>query len=181
MRSPYPPASLRNGSAYVDRGAARFAVDMALPSIERLLQQPGVCGLGVLCLVVMDPALGPAQATFEDALLLEYAVGDRSRWDVDYAAFARAKARLSWETGLDGSRLQALAPHRLHAGDTLLTGAVCLDGIVVAASGAEPWADEACALCVAGLLRAVAKRRHGDARAAEALVAGPAADTRTLL
>ena len=152
----------RAGSCFADRVAALCAVDAALPSIERLLAEPGVSGEGVLCIVVMDPALTPADAAFDEAVLLEYAVGERAKWAADYATLARAKARLSWCAGADCAALQTTAAHRLRGGDTLLGGAVCLDGIVVAASGSEPWYDEAFALCVAAHLRASAKRRHAE-------------------
>lgn len=164
-----------SGSCFADRVAALQAVDAALPSIERVLAEPGASGLGVLCIVVMDPGLTPADATFDEAVLLEFAVGDRHRWDIDYAALARAKARLSWTGGADSAVLQATAAHRLRGGDSLLAGAVWLDGIVVAASGAEPWCDEACALCVAAHLRSIAKRHHAEVLRDRATVAPPAA------
>jgi hypothetical protein len=158
------------GSCYAGADAARDAVAAALPSIERLLTRDDVSGLGVLALVVMDPALTPADSSFDGALLLEHAVGPRERWDVDYMAFARAKARLSWLHGCDSAQLRR-APQRLRRGDSLLDGGVWLDGIVVAASGAMPWYDEAFALCVAAHLRAIARRRREQAHGAVADVA----------
>ena len=152
------------GSYFADARAAREAVDLALPMIEQAIRDPAVCGAGFLCIVVMDPALGVRDARFEDAILLEHAIGDRARWDADYAAYARAKARLSWCAAVDGQHVQALAPHRLREGDTLLWGGVVLDGIVVGVSGAQPWFDEAFATCVAANLRAIAKRRHAAAQ-----------------
>jgi hypothetical protein len=155
------------GSRYADADAARQALRLALPMIEPLMSDETVCGSGFLYIVVMDPALGPADARFEDAVLLEHAVGDRSRWDADYAAFAHAKARVSWRSGLDGHRVQTAQAHSLREGDSLLWGSVCLDGIVVAVSGAHPWYDEAFATCIAANLRAVAKARHAKARQAD--------------
>jgi len=63
-----PPTS-PSGSCFADASAARQAIDMALPMIERALADPQVCGSGFLYIVVMDPALGPAEASFEDAVL----------------------------------------------------------------------------------------------------------------
>lgn len=163
-----PALARPRGSVFADREAARLAIARALPSIEPMLKDPDVSGAGVLVVVVMDPALGPADAGFDDAVLVEHAIGDRARWDADYAAFARAKAHASWRHGSDGHRLQATQPHRLRGGDSLLWGGVRLDGIVVAASGAHPWYDEAFALAIAGHLRAIAKARHDAARAAGA-------------
>jgi hypothetical protein len=159
-------------SHFADVEAAREALQMALPMIEPQMRNPDVVGSGFLCIVIVDPALQPGSVPFDEAILLEYAIGDRSKWDADYAAFARAKAKASWEQGLDGHALQALQPHRLAEGDTLLWGAVNLDGIVVGVSGAFPYYDEAFATAVAGCLRAVAKQRWQQAVDAKQLYAG---------
>jgi len=135
--------------------------------IEPCMSVESICGSGFLYIVVMDPALTPADACFEDAVLLEHAVGDCTRWDADYAAFARAKARVSWRSGQDSHRVQTSQPHGLREGDSLLWGSVWLDGIVVAVSGAHPWYDEAFAMCIAANLRAIAKGRHARARDAK--------------
>jgi hypothetical protein len=151
------------GSPFADAEAARQAVALALPMIEQALRDRRICGSGFLYIVVMDPALGPGDARFEDAILLEHAIGARDAWDADYGAFARAKARLSWQHGQDGHRIQGGAAHRLRTGDSLLWGSVCLDGIVVGVSGAFAWYDEAFATAVAANLRAIAKQRHAEA------------------
>jgi hypothetical protein len=148
------------GSHFVDADAAREALDVALPMIEAQMRTAHICGSGFLYIVIMDPALGPRDVPFDDAVLIEHAVGDRDRWDADYASFARDKAAASWREGRSGHELQMLAPHRLRRGDTLLWGAVVLDGIVVGVSGAHaPW-DEAFATTIAACLKAVAKQRR---------------------
>jgi hypothetical protein len=159
-------------SHFADADAARRSISIALPMIEAQMHEREVCGSGFLCLVIVDPALKPGDAPFEEAILLEYAVGDRDRWDADYAAFARAKAKASWEHGLSGRELQALKPHLLAEGDTLLEGAIVLDGIVVGASGAHPPWDEAFATAVAACLRAIAIERRQQAVAGKRLVVG---------
>jgi hypothetical protein len=146
-------------SRFVDMQVAESAVKLALPTIEAALKSPGVSGLGVLHLVLLDPALRPGDCPFDSAVLYEYSVGERSSWDVDYAAFARSKAQLSWQHGMDSRQLQLMEPHRLRSVDALLWGGVWLDGIVVAASGAMPIWDEAFSLSVAGHLRALAWER----------------------
>lgn len=145
-----------SSSRFANAATAREAVARALPSIEAALADPSVSGLGVLHLVLVDPAAPSGSGDFEQAIVHEQSVGDRSRWDVDYAAYARAKARLSWRHRMDSRRLQLLEPHRLQADDCLLWGGVCLDGLVVAASGAMPAWDESFALGVAGHWRALA-------------------------
>jgi hypothetical protein len=151
------------GSRYADRQAAERAMAMALPMIEPLMRDPAVVGSGFLHIVVMDPGRLPSDGSFDDAVLLEHSVGDRAKWDADYASFARAKALLSWRHGQGTHALQAAAPHLLHGGHTLLAGSAWLDGIVVGVSGAHPHYDEAFATCIAACLRAVAKQRWIDA------------------
>lgn len=160
------------GSHFADRTAAQQALHLTLPMIEPAMADPQVSGAGFLYLVVMDPALTPADCRYEDAVLLEHAVGDRARWDADYAAFAHAKARLSWQAQRDSAALQSLQPHRLREGDSLLWGSVCLEGIVVAASGCFPWFDEAFATALAANLRAIAKQRQAAALDKRQLAAG---------
>lgn len=172
MTHPASTGSRRAGSHFADASAARQAIDMALPMLEAAIRDPQVCGSGFLYIVVMDPALWPADADFPDAVLAEHAVGDRTRWDADYAGFARAKARLSWAGGRGSHEIQALRTHALRHGDSVLWGSVCLDGIVVGVSGAHPMWDEAFATAVAANLRAIAKQRHAAAVAQGHWVAG---------
>lgn len=148
----------------IDREAAEAAVQMALPLIEQAMRRREVGESGFLYIVVMNPACPPGHCDFDEAILYEHAIGDRSQWDADYASFARAKAQLSWRTGLDSHTVQELRPQLLQPGDTLLWGSICLDGIVVGVSGANPWYDEAFAGTVAMCLRALAKARAQGAR-----------------
>lgn len=151
------PSPTVDGSHYVDREAAMRAVALVAPMIEQAMLDRGVVGSGFLYVVVMDPGLPPGAAAFEEAILYEHAFGDRERWDADYASFARAKARLAWATGKDSQTMQDALPHLLRTGDTLLGGGICLDGIVVASSGAFPWFDELFAGAIALALRAIAR------------------------
>ncbi len=153
-----------SGSYFIDRHAAKKAVSLSLPMIHEAMKLKEVGESGFLYIVVMDPVLTPSSSTFEEAILYEHAVGDRSQWDADYAAFARAKASVAWRTGLDGHLVQELRPHLLTARDTVLWGSVVVDGIVVSASGANPWYDEAFAGTVAMCLRALAKAGIADER-----------------
>jgi hypothetical protein len=151
-------------SYLIDRRLAARAVEMSLPLIHEAMRHKEVGESGFLYLVVMDPLRTPDNSSFEEAILFEYAVGDREKWDADYAAFARAKARVAWRTGMDSHQVQELRPHLLAAGDTVLWGSIVLDGIVVAASGANAWYDEAFAGTVAMCLRAMAKGRVVEER-----------------
>jgi hypothetical protein len=154
----------RLGSYFIDRDSAEKAVRMSLPLITEAMKQKEVGESGFLYLVIMDPVLTPANSSFEEAILYEYSVGDESKWDADYAGFARAKARVAWKNGMDSHAVQELHPHLLSAGDTLLWGSVAVDGIIVGASGANPWYDEAFAGAVAMCLRAIAKAKASAER-----------------
>ena len=149
--------------ALVDADTARKAIDLALPMIEKALTDAEVSSCGGLSVVVMDPAAHPRQYRFEEAVLLTEDLGRDQEEGDDYAGFARAKAKLSWENGMDSSVVQATRPHVLRQGDTLLWGSVCLDGVVVAVAGANPWFDEAFATTIAANIRALAKQRQAKA------------------
>lgn len=151
-------------SYFIDRQAAEKAVRLSLPMIEEAMKLKEVGESGFLYIVVMDPVRTPAISSFEEAILYEHAVGDRTQWDADYGAFARAKALMAWRTGLDGHLVHELRPQLLAAGDTVLWGSVALDGIVVGVSGAQPWYDEAFAGTVAMCLRALAKAGIAEER-----------------
>lgn len=152
-----------------ERALAASALELALPSIRTAIADKDVCGAGFLHIVVLSPSCGPHDGDFDDAILLEHSEGDPARWDADYRAFALAKARLSWRTGLGTHELQTLRPHLLRTGDTALWGSAVVDGIVVAVSGAQPWYDEAFSGFVALAYRALAKRRAAE-RAPSTLV-----------
>lgn len=155
MRNDISPSG--RGSHYVTRELARRALELTAPMIERARAQPLVVGSGFLYVVVMDPAMNPPGVEFEEAILYEQAFGDQSGWDAPHDELARAKARLSWSTGRNGYDLHRLSPHLLCEGDSLLSGGICLDGLVVAASGALPIFDEVFATTIAMWLRALAR------------------------
>ena len=138
------PASARLKHRVDGRLAAK-AVDLATPLIENAMRDRRFGDGGFLHVVVMDPARGPREARFEDAILHERSFGgDRAHWDADYAMYARRKAEQSWREARDNPQ-----------------GAVCVEGFVVGASGAfEPF-DQAYAGTVAMWLRALAT--HGEA------------------
>lgn len=147
------------GSALAGRAAAKEAVDLALPMIEKGIASRRLGESGFLYIVIMDPALGPADCGFEQAILYEYSVGDRDAWDADYAQYAREKARICWRARRNGHELRYMAPHLLRATDTGVWGGIWHEGIAVGVSGADPWFDEAVGTSIASLLRAIAKKK----------------------
>ncbi|WKB52208.1 hypothetical protein [Eleftheria terrae] len=161
--------SRSSDSALIDREMAQHAVELARSLLEASTRDDRINQGGFFHIVIMDPARTPMNSSFEEAILYEASFGGRREdWDADYAAFARAKTRISWQHGRDSSRIQAEQPYLLRSGDTTLWGSVCLDGLVVGASGAEAAWDEALAGTVAMLLRALAKTAY-KARSAKEL------------
>jgi hypothetical protein len=151
-------------SYFIDRAAAEKAVQLSLPMLTAAMDSRVAGESGFLYIVIMKPGVTSASSSFEEAILYEHAIGDREKWDADYAAFARAKAKVAWKTGLDGHVVQELKPHLLEEDDTVLWGSIVLDDIVVGVSGADPWYDEAFAGTVALCLRAQAKAGIAAAR-----------------
>lgn len=153
------PDSPRSGSALADASAAQAAVDFVMPMIRTGIDDRRIGESGFLHIVILDPARLPQDCRFEDAILYEHSVGDRSAWDADYALYAREKARVCWRHRRSGHELRACSPHLLSENETGVWGGVWLDGITVGVSGADPWFDEAVGLSVAAALRAIAKQR----------------------
>lgn len=145
--------------AFADANAARQAVQMAMPMIEQALHDPNVGESGFLYIVIMDPTSDSATDDFQNSILYEHAIGDPSRWDADYAGFARDKAKVTWRTHRDSHSVRSVSPHLLRTDDCGVWGSACVDGIVVGVSGANPWYDEAFAGCIAHCLKALAKAR----------------------
>ncbi|POM15127.1 hypothetical protein CSX04_07942 [Burkholderia cepacia] len=83
LSHPVPATSTdrRAGSAFANRQAAVAAVELLLPSLSAALQSDFVGDSGCLHIVIMDPALGPLDATFEDAILYEFSLPDAKDWD----------------------------------------------------------------------------------------------------
>jgi hypothetical protein len=155
------------GGLYVDRQAAEEGLRLALPLLERAVADPAIGQSGVLYVVIMDPARPPGSCEFREAILLEHGLGkERSAWDADYAAYARAKAQLSWRTQRDSYVVQTLTPQQVRRDETPLWGSVAIDGFVVGISGLDPIYDEAFSGVVALCLRAAVKlRARGAGRA----------------
>ena len=136
------PSTATHRVTTIDRDVAAHAVELARPLIERAMLDKQYGDSGFLHVVIVDPSRSAKDGSIDDAILHEASFGgDRSTWDADYRAFALAKAETSWITQADNPK-----------------GAVCVDGIVVGASGAFERFDQAYAGAVAMCLRALATR-----------------------
>lgn len=142
----------------ITREMAAQAVAFVRPLFEHAVGTHQLGDSGCAHVVVMNPHARADAVPFEQAILHEESF-NREGWDADYAMYARAKARVTWRTGRHSDGLAVSAPQLLQRGDTVLGGAIVLDGIVVAVSGMYAWYDEALATSVAAFLRAVVKAR----------------------
>jgi hypothetical protein len=115
-------------------------------------------------MVVMDPHADPRKDAFEDAILVERSFGDPTRWNADYAWYARAKARVSFREQASLRKLVREHPERLRSDDIRVEGAVCDGGWTVAASGAQAWYDHAIATAAIALFAAAAAQADAAAR-----------------
>lgn len=143
---------------------AREAVGCVRPLFEQSVATTRFGESGAAHVVILTPGV-PETAGADSPVLYEESFGTPATWDADYAAFARAKARLAWRARRDSGCVPTVAPHLLQGGDTLLAGGIYLDGVAVGVSGMHGWFDEALASSVASFLRALARReiaaRHG--------------------
>lgn len=121
------------------RAFAKSAVRICLPSIEALLKNFGT--RQTIHIVVMDPTKHPWDSTFKDAIVYEHTVGERKDWQRDYQAIARGKAKQAWQQGQPNILSRMLGAATLEAGDTVYWGSFVWYGVVVAASGIQPWFD----------------------------------------
>jgi hypothetical protein len=139
------------------------ALDAMAPMLDDLLADRDVSAEAAMHVVVMDPAADPRTSSFDDAILTERSYGNPSRWEADYAWYARAKARLAWREQMTLRTLFANHADRLRPDDIRVEGAVREGDLVVAASGAQAWYDHAIASTAIALIEAgLAQARHAD-------------------
>jgi len=126
------PQSRANGALY------ETAIALALPMVEQAMRDPSYGDSGFLHIVVLDS---------DGRELCSHSVGNREKWDADYAAFARDKAERSLLSQADDSE-----------------GAAWLDGRAVGVSGAFPCFDQVYAGTVALWIEALTRHRRETAQ-----------------
>jgi len=131
--------------------------DALAPMLDLLLADAAVSGEHAMHLVVMDPD-ADAAVTFDDAILIERSFGDATRWEADYAWYARAKTRLAWREQMSLRTLFAEHPERLRDDDIRVEGAVRSGRWIVGASGAQAWYDHAIATIAIALFDAATEQ-----------------------
>ncbi len=109
-----------------------------------------------LHMVIMDPGKPYGTCGFKEAMLFEHSFTPPKYWEHPYAGIARQKASVTWRTGHPSRIVRECMPHLLAAGESRYGGSVNVDGLVVAASGVQPWYDEALSGIAAHVLKGVA-------------------------
>lgn len=135
---------------------ARTAWELVLPGVLEAAER-GIVNKRAGALVVLDPWSGEVLFSADvDADHPEAAA---------FAEFARAKAQVSWETGLSSRQVQQDAPHLYRPGRTKYPGSAVEHRLVVAFSGVQDAYDEAIswsvlrwiiALCQHGMVEVMA-------------------------
>ena len=138
---------------------AKQAIDMVLPAIREAMESD-LLKRRHLHIVIMNPATPPHMVeNGEEAILCEYSLGLPAKWENDYKSIARAKAIASWRTGQPTHALRETMPYLMVANeehaDSPYFGSAVLLGMVVAASGVQPWFDEWISYMVAAACRAL--------------------------
>lgn len=118
----------------------RVVYEMILPAIMHLLET--MAKRKHLHIVVMNPRIKPWDGfSFENAILVEFSIGDRSEWEYDYKHYARSKTEQAWREQRPNLITQVMAPATLRSGDTLYFGSFEYYGMYVGCSGIESHFD----------------------------------------
>jgi len=153
-------------SAILDRDMAKQAVRTVGMAFKGMLEERFL-NRNALHVVVLDPTRrygGPY--TFAQAILYEESFGEPcEKWEWQFDEFARAKAMLSWRTGMDTHLVQQRFPHLYAEGDIKFGGGVFRDGIVVGVSGVQWYFDQMFAELTASACKALSIQRMIDALA----------------
>ncbi|MDC7219125.1 MAG: hypothetical protein PQJ59_04230 [Spirochaetales bacterium] len=121
------------------KNIAEQAYELLEPSIKKLLKEKAK--REDMHIVVMNPAVKPWEASFEEAILAEFSLTDKSGWANPYDDLARGKAKQAWRDGKSNVHKHLIAPATLKTGDVAFYGSFEHEGVIVGASGVEGWYD----------------------------------------
>lgn len=136
---------------------AQDAIRFLRPEIEQILRlfaKRQHLAIVVTAVEAINPR--DRSKSFKNSCLAVASIGNKADWEHDYEAVALSKAELSVRTGLDTYKLP---PHYRLAGDTVYSGSVVIDGIVVACSGVEGYLDEMIAGLIAVFVKGLCKHK----------------------
>lgn len=125
------------------------------PALELMLREafPDRAGFAVVVTTLDELAPRKVVNSFRDSCLLVTSVGDLSASPFPNLEIALSKAEISVRTRLPTSRLP---PHCYRSGDTVYSGSVIAEGLVVACAGLEPRDDEMISYWIAAAVRSEA-------------------------
>ena len=142
-------------SYYLNKEVAIYACALIRPAIDELFRSP-YPKRKCLHLVVLDPTKQHESTSDVDSILFEESINGAEWGEYAFNDFARAKAFLSFRTGLSSLEVQQFRPHLYEEGDVKYGGSVIFNGIIAAASGIQPYFDAMCAMWLATACHAIA-------------------------
>jgi len=134
------------------------ALEILEPAFERLLECSGRPGFHF---VILNPAFErwSVQGDVESAILLDAFIGEHDKRH-DYRKIALSKAGQAWRVGAPNAFVQWFAPALLEEKDTPYSGSFVYNGLVVAASGLQPWFDELVSMLIACAIQQVCQHHR---------------------
>jgi hypothetical protein len=111
-------------------------------------------------IVVLNPYMDPEYG--EEAIIFEFAVGDKTKWEHPYDEIARAKAFSAARHQMSTDTLRRLYPHLMQPEDTVHCGGVNFEGIPIGVSGVQGYFDELVANWLGATIVALCKARMAE-------------------
>jgi hypothetical protein len=132
----------------VTEAIAKEAIELGIPTIERLLKRYGT-RKDFYLLVALRNSDGTHQ------MLAEQFFGDIEACEAKYKPIAHGKASISARTGLSSREVQLMHPELVDGQDVIYWGSVIQGDIIVAGSGVQAFNDEAVAKIIMTLIMAL--------------------------
>lgn len=143
------------GSHLLTPELAERAVHIVLDNLfHQLRQKPDILNCPHLHVVVIDPT-EPLDLLDDGNILYEYSIGDEEDWQYDFKGIAHQKAYATWRYGMPTQVISEQRPWMLTGEDTPYFGSAYRDGIIVAASGVQPWFDQMFSEMIASVIAAL--------------------------
>ena len=148
-------------SGILTKEVVEKAVDILRPCIKEFLRSHTKrqhLAIVVTAVEAINPP-DPLRVSFKERCYLVDAIGDSDERLDTYTTVALSKAEMSVRTGKGTHELQ---PQYRRTGDTLYSGSVVTNGIVVACSGVQGYFDEAIAGMIAAMIQGLCKHKFAQ-------------------
>ncbi len=155
-------------SALVTYELVQRAMMLVRPAILDLLSS-GHVSRTCMHIVLLDPSnRADLGHDWLDAILYEESFGtDDPDWGQKFINIARAKAQVSWRTGLPSHVVALTMPALYHPGDTKYGGSMVLDGITASASGVQWQLDLFVSTIITAAIRSLALMKMAEITASD--------------